>query len=275
MTGEIAQLISVLRAGRALGAADGVGWAPERVRAQAASVNLDGRVCVQIGVIGHPGEPFTAGPMIGVDAIMDWLDSWCVARRWPCGQPEAYPGPGRATAVPAGTPLASTPLASTALASTALASTALATTGPVHAALAMGLVNSGLANSGLAGAGIGPAERAGAMRAAAGLACAGLAPPGLATAGVATGGLAAASIRAAGLEAASLAGEGLGPGGLECDPARWARGGHFGASQVPGCGNTGPGAIDVDRLTRPHGLPVRARDLQVSLPEAHAFAIPA
>ena len=34
----------------------------------------------------------------------------------------------------------------------------------------------------------------------------------------------------------------------------WARGGHFGASQVPGCTVAGPGAIDVDLLT---GVPVK------------------
>jgi hypothetical protein len=32
----------------------------------------------------------------------------------------------------------------------------------------------------------------------------------------------------------------------------WARGGHFGASQVPGCTSMGPGCIDIDQLT---GLP--------------------
>jgi hypothetical protein len=167
-TGEIGQLISVLRAGRALGAADGVGWAPDRVRACAASVNADGRICVQIGVLGYPGQPFTAGPMIGIDAIMSWLDSWYVPRRWPSGQPEAYPG---AAAYPA-------------------------------------------------------------------------------------------------LVARGTAGRGR-------SKAHWARGGHFGASQVPGCDNTGPGAIEVDRLTGPHGFPMRARDLQVSLPEEHALRIPA
>jgi hypothetical protein len=31
----------------------------------------------------------------------------------------------------------------------------------------------------------------------------------------------------------------------------WARGGHFGASQVPGCSGAGPGAIDIERLTGP------------------------
>ncbi|HUY50431.1 MAG TPA: hypothetical protein VMV92_32785 [Streptosporangiaceae bacterium] len=29
----------------------------------------------------------------------------------------------------------------------------------------------------------------------------------------------------------------------------WSRGGHFGASQVPGCPCVGPGAIDIERLT--------------------------
>ncbi len=32
--------------------------------------------------------------------------------------------------------------------------------------------------------------------------------------------------------------------------AVWARGGHFGASQVPECNNLGPGGIDIDHLTQ-------------------------
>ena len=32
---------------------------------------------------------------------------------------------------------------------------------------------------------------------------------------------------------------------------KWARGGHFGASQVPGSACAGPGAIDIERLTGP------------------------
>ncbi len=32
--------------------------------------------------------------------------------------------------------------------------------------------------------------------------------------------------------------------------ARWAMGGHFGASQVPDCPSIGPGGIDVDQLVR-------------------------
>ncbi len=31
----------------------------------------------------------------------------------------------------------------------------------------------------------------------------------------------------------------------------WAQGGHFGASQVPGCSGDGPGGIDTQRLTGP------------------------
>ncbi len=55
VTGDVAQLISVLRAGRALGAADHLDWAPGRVKAHPENVNAEGRVCVQIGVLGHPG----------------------------------------------------------------------------------------------------------------------------------------------------------------------------------------------------------------------------
>jgi hypothetical protein len=56
--------------------------------------------------------------------------------------------------------------------------------------------------------------------------------------------------------------------------AAWARGGHFGASQVPRCDNAGPGAIDVDRITGPHGLQVRTRGLPAPRAEA-ALPIPA
>lgn len=139
VTGELAQLISVLRAGRALGAADHLDWAPGQVRAQPDNVNAEGRVCVQIGVLGHPAEPFTGLPLVGLDAIVNWLDSWGVERRWPSGRPEAYRGSN-------------------------------------------------------------------------------------------------------------------GRGGRR-NRAQWARGGHFGASQVPGCDNAGPGAIDIDRITKVTGMP--------------------
>lgn len=124
-TGEIVQLISVLRAACGLGA-------PERFErsghVQTGDINTEGRVCVQIGVLAHPAEPFTDGPLAGLDEIITWLDSWGVERRWPAG------------------------------------------------------------------------------------------PPGV-------------------------------DGRSERSRAQWARGGHFGASQVPGCENSGPGRIDIDRLT--------------------------
>jgi hypothetical protein len=167
VTGDVVQLISVLRAGRALGAADHLDWAPGRVRVNAENVNAEGRVCVQIGVLGHPGQPFTGGTLTGIEEIVSWLDSWGVGRRWPAGRPEGY--------------------------------------------------------------------RVDMLAAAAALAD-------------------------------------------RRSRVQWARGGHFGASQVPGCENAGPGAIDVERITGipgPHGLQVRARGLPSPRPEAAALAIPA
>ena len=157
-TGEIAQLISVLRAGRALGAPDRLDWTPVRIHPRRPeNVNAEGRVCVQIGVLALAAEPFTNGPMIGVEAIMSWLDSWGVPRRWPGGQPGGWTESG----------------------------------------------------------------------------------------------------------------------GADGSRAVWARGGHFGASQVPGCAHAGPGAIDIHRLTGsgPHGLAVRTRELPS--PFAAALPIPA
>ena len=158
-TGDVAQLIPVLRAGRALGAADCLDWSPGRTRTSPDHVNAQGRVCVQIGVLGHPRDPFTGGALAGVEAIVGWLDSWGVARRWPSGRPEGY-------------------------------------------------------RDGVAG-------------------------------------LVSGSRRSR---------------------AHWARGGHFGASQVPRCDNAGPGAIDIDRITGPHGR--RSRELLAPRAEA-ALAIPA
>ena len=162
-TGEIAQLISVLRAGRALGAPDRLDWTPVRIHRRPESVNAEGRVCVQIGVLAVAAEPFTNGPLIGVEAIMSWLDSWGVSRRWPGGAPGGW------------------------------------------AAVGGGAV-----------------------------------------------------------------------GGGEGSRAAWARGGHFGASQVPGCAHVGPGAIDIHRLTgsAPHGRAVRTRELPTPFAAA-ALPIPA
>ncbi len=156
LTGEIVQLISVLRAGCALGAPEKLEWGPDRVPACPGNVNAEGRLCVQIGVLGLPTEPFTGGPLVGADAIVSWLDSWGVSRRWPASQPAGY----RASS----------------------------------------------------------AERSRVL---------------------------------------------------------WSHGGHFGASQVPGCGNIGPGGIDIDRLTGPHVLEVHPRELPSPLAAAEALAIPA
>lgn len=171
-TGEIAQLISILRAGRALGAAEHLAPAgapaghvtPSNIRgATATDVNTEGRVCVQIGVLGHPGDPFTNGPLAGVTAIVNWLDSWSVPRRWPAGQPAEHREAGHAADQAAG-----------------------------------------------------------------------------------------------------------------ADPSRalWALGGHFGASQVPGCPSHGPGGIDTDMLTGTHIRHVHQREPRHSLSSA-ALAIPA
>ena len=148
-TGDIVQLVSILRAGCALGAPDKLDWDPDRVRSSPENVNTEGRICVQIGVLGHPAEPFTGGPLSGLGAIVGWLDSWSVPRRWPAGRP-------------------------------------------------------------------------------------------------------------AGCQAVSG----------ERSRMLWARGGHFGASQVPGCENAGPGAIDVDRLTGAHVLQVHPLELPTPLAAA-------
>jgi hypothetical protein len=54
----------------------------------------------------------------------------------------------------------------------------------------------------------------------------------------------------------------------------WARGGHFGASQVPGCDIIGRSATGVDRLTGARVLQVHPRELPTPLAPA-ALAISA
>jgi len=183
VTGEIAQVISILRAGCALGAAthspgtptvgkasyNGLGtplWASAARTAPASvtgatttNANTEGRVCVQIGVLGHPADPFTSGPLDGVAAIMNWLDSWGVARHWPAGQPAPQPARHQEAA-------------------------------------------------------------------------------------------------------------------FHHSRALWALGGHFGASQVPGCAGQGPGGIDTSLLTGTHILQVHQREGRPSLSPA-VLSIPA
>ncbi len=73
--GDIIQMLPITRAGRLLNG----------------EVGREGRVCVQIMVIGRAQEPFTDGPLIGVDSIIIWLDGWGVRRRWPAGPPLPSP----------------------------------------------------------------------------------------------------------------------------------------------------------------------------------------
>jgi hypothetical protein len=54
-------------------------------------IGREGRLCLQMVVVGFAREPFTRGPLIGVDAIMCWLDDWRVPRRWPAGGPPPFP----------------------------------------------------------------------------------------------------------------------------------------------------------------------------------------
>jgi hypothetical protein len=74
-TGEIVQVLPATRAACLL----------------ADPVRGEGRACLQIMVIGTAREPFTNGPLKGLDAIMRWLDGWGVSRRWPAGPPLPSP----------------------------------------------------------------------------------------------------------------------------------------------------------------------------------------
>jgi hypothetical protein len=55
-------------------------------------------------------------------------------------------------------------------------------------------------------------------------------------------------------------------------PRLWARGGHFGASQVPDVPAAGPGAINVERLTRPaSGRAVRGPTPPAEMPDLDGY----
>src|SRR6201996_6520708 len=152
LTGDIAQLLPIVRAGCALGMPEYLDYEPDRLPPSRTGVNREGRLCVQIGVLGTPREPFTSFQMIGLAAILGWLASWQIPRRWPAGQPAPFRQQAR------------------------------------------------------------PRSR-----------------------------------------------------------ALWARGGHFGASQVPGCDSIGPGGIDIDQIVTAHGV---ADDLTESERPGPALARP-
>lgn len=90
LTGDIAQLLPIVRAGCALGSPEYLDYAPGWLPNQVVGVNREGRLCVQIGVLGTPREPFTSFQMIGLASILGWLDSWQIPRRWPAGQPAPF-----------------------------------------------------------------------------------------------------------------------------------------------------------------------------------------
>jgi hypothetical protein len=95
LTGEIAQLLPIVRAGCALGTPESLDYAADRLPHRQPGVNREGRLCVQMAILGSPREPFTSYQMIGLGEIMAWLDSWQVPRRWPAGPPAPFRQPTR------------------------------------------------------------------------------------------------------------------------------------------------------------------------------------
>jgi hypothetical protein len=91
LNGEIVQLIPIVRAARSLGPLDYGSPAGGAGRAAAITATAEGRVCVQVCVVAFGREPFTAGPMTGLQQIQTWLDSWGVPRCWPAGPPAPFP----------------------------------------------------------------------------------------------------------------------------------------------------------------------------------------
>lgn len=87
VSGDIIQLIPILRAGCSLGGPERLDYEGGAAPQPLPPINAEGRLCVQIGVVAWPWQPFTAGPMNGVEAILGWLDAWRVPRRWPAGRP--------------------------------------------------------------------------------------------------------------------------------------------------------------------------------------------
>ncbi|MGH3204998.1 MAG: hypothetical protein ACRDP5_23560, partial [Streptosporangiaceae bacterium] len=96
LTGELAQLLPIVLAGCALGTPENIDYAPDKLPHRQPAVNREGRLCVQIGVLGSPREPFTSYQMLGLGEILAWLDSWQVPRRWPAGAPAPYRQAARA-----------------------------------------------------------------------------------------------------------------------------------------------------------------------------------
>src|ERR1700760_5121414 len=96
LSGDFVQLIPAVRAACSLGGREGLDYRTagyganghEAVTGPAPHpANREGRLCLQIGVVAWAWEPFTDGPLHGVDALLSWLISWGVPARWPAGPP--------------------------------------------------------------------------------------------------------------------------------------------------------------------------------------------
>ena len=98
LSGEIVQLIPVVRAACSIGSPEGfdyrsAGFGPAAATGPVPScdpANRQGRLCVQIGVVAWASEPFTDGPLHGAEALLGWLASWGVPFRWPAGRPTPF-----------------------------------------------------------------------------------------------------------------------------------------------------------------------------------------
>jgi hypothetical protein len=97
LSGDFVQLIPAVRAACSLGGPEGLdyrtggyGGGGHEAGPAPHPANREGRLCVQVGVVAWAWEPFTDGPLHGVDGLLSWLASWGVPARWPAGQPAAF-----------------------------------------------------------------------------------------------------------------------------------------------------------------------------------------
>jgi hypothetical protein len=96
LSGDIVQLIPVVRAACSLGGPEGLDYpvmspaGPSGAAPACDPANRQGRLCVQVSVVAWAWEPFTDGPMHGAEALLGWLASWGVPSRWPAGRPVPF-----------------------------------------------------------------------------------------------------------------------------------------------------------------------------------------
>ncbi len=96
LSGDIVQLIPVVRAACSLGGPEGLDYpvmspaGPSGAAPACDPANRQGRLCVQVSVVAWAWEPFTDGPMHGAEALLGWLASWGVPSRWPAGRPAPF-----------------------------------------------------------------------------------------------------------------------------------------------------------------------------------------